>query len=107
MMLRPFHLACVSLVSAFGTNPESATAQSSISPAEAVGAAVSSAQDTPARIISDHIRRQGFPCDEPRQAEHDVQASRPNGAVWTLTCRNAKYRVTLIPDMAAKVELVK
>jgi hypothetical protein len=36
MMLRPFHLACVSLVIAFGTNPEGATAQSSISPTEAV-----------------------------------------------------------------------
>jgi hypothetical protein len=67
----------------------------------------SGAQDTPANIISDHIRRQGYACDEPRHAERDEQASRPNGAVWTLSCRNAKYRVTLIPDMAANVELIK
>ena len=67
----------------------------------------SAAQDTPTNIISDHIRRQGYACDEPRHAERDEQASRPNGAVWTLSCRNAKYRVTLIPDMAAKVELIK
>jgi gas vesicle protein len=60
-----------------------------------------------ANIISDHIRRQGYDCDEPRHAERDEQASRPNGAVWTLSCRNAKYRVTLIPDMAANVELIK
>ena len=36
------------------------------------------AADTPVSIISDHIRRQGYPCDEPRQAEHDRQASKPN-----------------------------
>jgi hypothetical protein len=65
------------------------------------------AQDTPANIISDHIRRQGYACDEPRHAERDEEASRPNGAVWTLRCRNAKYRVTLIPDMAANVEVIK
>jgi hypothetical protein len=65
------------------------------------------AQDTPVNIISDHIRRQGYACEEPRHAERDEKASRPNGAVWTLSCRNAKYRVTLIPDMAANVELIK
>ena len=65
------------------------------------------AQDTPANIISDQIRRQGFPCDEPRQARRDEQASRPNGAVWIMHCANVAYRVTLIPDMAAKVELIK
>jgi len=66
-----------------------------------------SAPDTPVTIISDHIRRQGYPCDAPRQAEHDQQASRPNEAVWFLRCKNASYRVTLIPDMAARVEVVK
>jgi hypothetical protein len=65
------------------------------------------APDTPVNIISDHIRRQGYSCDEPRQAQHDQQASRPNEAVWVLRCGNAAYRVTLIPDMAARVELVK
>jgi hypothetical protein len=65
------------------------------------------AADTPASIISARIRRQGYPCDEPRQAKHDRQASRPNVAVWILRCGNAAYRVKLIPDMAARVELVK
>src|SRR5262245_39345485 len=63
--------------------------------------------DTPVGIISDQIRRQGYACDEPRQAERDRQASRPNMTVWVLTCGNATYRVTLIPDMAAKVERLK
>jgi hypothetical protein len=60
--------------------------------------------ETPVNIISDQIRRQGFACDEPRQAERDPQASRPNETVWILRCGNATYRVTLIPDMAARVE---
>jgi hypothetical protein len=63
--------------------------------------------DTPVGIISDHIRRQGYTCDEPRQAERDREASRPNLTVWVLTCGNATYRVTLIPDMAARVERLK
>jgi hypothetical protein len=62
------------------------------------------AGDTPVNIISDQIRRQGFACDEPRQAERDRQASRPNETVWILRCGNATYRVTLVPDMAAHVE---
>ena len=40
-------------------------------------ASQSAAQDTPVSIISDHIRRQGYACDEPRQVERDRQASRP------------------------------
>ena len=62
------------------------------------------AGDTPVNIISDQIRRQGYACDEPRQAERDQEASRPNLTVWILRCGNANYRVTLIPDMAARVE---
>ena len=65
------------------------------------------AADTAVSIISDQIRRQGYACDEPRQAERDRAASRPNETVWILTCGNARYRVTLIPDMAARVEQLK
>jgi hypothetical protein len=70
-------------------------------------ASASSAQDAPENIISDQISRQGFACETPRRAVRDVAASRPNGAVWTLICRNATYRVTLVPDMAAHVERLK
>jgi hypothetical protein len=55
------------------------------------------AADTPASIIA---------CEEPRQAERDRQASRPNETVWILRCGSTTYRVTLIPDMAARLELV-
>ena len=42
--------------------------------------------DTPVGIISDHIRRQGYACEEPRHAERDQPASRPNETVWILRC---------------------
>ncbi len=65
------------------------------------------AQETPVSIIAAQIRQQGFTCEEPRRAERDVQASRPNEVVWTLICENTTYRVTLIPNMAARVEVRK
>jgi hypothetical protein len=65
------------------------------------------AGDTPANIISDQIRKQGYACDAPRRAERDRKASRPNLTVWVLRCGNATYRVTLVPDLAARVERLK
>jgi hypothetical protein len=71
----------------------------------AAGAAL--AQDTPMSIIAAQVRIQGHTCNDPRRAERDMQASRPNETVWTLTCENATYRVTLVPDMAARIEVKK
>ena len=65
------------------------------------------AQETPVGIIAAHIRMQGYTCDDPRQAERDAKASKPNETVWTLDCGNATYRVTLVPNMAARVEVKK
>jgi hypothetical protein len=65
-----------------------------------IGQAV--APDTRVTIISDHIGRQGYPCDEPRQAEHDQQASRPNDAVWFLRCQNA-LQIRLISTEGAQL----
>jgi hypothetical protein len=64
------------------------------------------APDTPVNIISDHIHRQGYFCDELRHAEREAHASRPHETVWILKCQGITYRVTLIADMAARVELV-
>jgi hypothetical protein len=58
----------------------------------------------PAQTIAAQIRMQGFRCDDPRDAQHEKQLSRPNEQVWVLRCGNATYRITLIPDMAARVE---
>ena len=59
--------------------------------------------DTPATIIAAQIRAQGYNCTLPVAAERDRQASAPNEAVWILSCGNARYRVRLVPDMAAQV----
>jgi hypothetical protein len=64
------------------------------------------AQEAPMDIIAAQIRSQGYPCDSPRSAERDATASAANETVWMLRCQNATYRVTLVPNLAAKVEKV-
>lgn len=65
-----------------------------------------SAQATAADIVAAHIRSQGYPCDAPQAAKRDPRASKPDEPVWLLTCANARYRVRLVPDMAAAVEQI-
>jgi hypothetical protein len=65
------------------------------------------AQGGSADIIAAKIRGQGYACDSPQSAECDATASTANEVVWMLRCQNAIYRVTLIPNMAAKVEKVE
>ena len=93
----------------FGEKPVGKVGRLPCTGSEVCGLRVSQAPagDAPVAIISDQIRRQGYACDEPRKAERDREASRPNLTVWVLTCGNATYRVTLIPDMAARVEQLK
>jgi hypothetical protein len=62
------------------------------------------AQEGPKDIIAAQIRSQGYACDSPQSAERDMAASTANETVWMLRCQNAGYRVTLIPNLAAKVE---
>ena len=69
-------------------------------------AVTAAAQQTPKEDIAAQIRDQGYQCDDPQSAERDEKASRPDEAVWILTCEGATYRVRLDPDMAAKVERI-
>jgi hypothetical protein len=72
----------------------------------AVGTAIAagpSGTDTQ-NILAAQLRDQGYACDQPQSAERDVQASTPDEAVWVVQCENDKYRMRLVPDMAAKVE---
>ena len=57
-------------------------------------------------ILAAQLRAQGYECSRPKSAERDVQASKPDEEVWIVQCENAKYRMRLDPDMAAKVERV-
>jgi hypothetical protein len=66
------------------------------------------AQQIPAETIQGmlaaQIRTQGFTCDKPIAARKNTKLSRPDRDVWVLKCSNAMYRITRVPDMAAKVE---
>ena len=57
-------------------------------------------------ILAAQLRDQGYACAQPQSAERDAQASTPDQAVWIVQCEDAKYRMRLIPDMAAKVERI-
>jgi hypothetical protein len=60
-----------------------------------------------AEIVAAQIRAQGYACTQPVAAERDQAASQPNATVWLLSCGNARYRVRLVPDMAAQVTQLK
>ena len=66
-------------------------------------AAESPGQDSE-NVLAAQLRDQGYACDQPKSAEQDVQASRPDEEVWIVQCENARYRMRLHPDMAAEVD---
>jgi hypothetical protein len=57
-------------------------------------------------IIAAKIRSQGFKCVNPTGAERDPEQSKPDEPVWLLHCQDQSYRVRLIPNQAAKVEML-
>ena len=62
--------------------------------------------EDPKNMLAVQLRDQGYQCDQPKSAERDVQGSKPDEEVWIVQCENAKYRMRLDPDMAAKVERI-
>jgi hypothetical protein len=68
------------------------------------GLAGAHAQESPKDIIAAHLRLQGYACDTPKSARRDRRASRPDEVVWMIDCRNARYRVRLVPNMADVIE---
>jgi hypothetical protein len=65
------------------------------------------ADETPTDILAARIRDQGYECLKPQGAKRDAAQSAPNETVWLLDCESGSYRVTLVPDLAAKVEQLK
>ena len=63
--------------------------------------------EKPQDELAAQVRLQGFACDKAKGAVRDSKRSRPDHAVWVLTCSNAVYRVSRAPDMAAKIEPVR
>ncbi len=58
-------------------------------------------------ILAAQIRDQGFACNKAKSAQLEAKQSAPNETVWILTCEDDTYRMTLVPDMGARVEKLK
>jgi hypothetical protein len=65
------------------------------------------AQETVQSMLAAQVRTQGFVCDKALGAAKDTKRSKPDRPVYVLKCSNANYRVSRVPDMAAKVEVVR
>ena len=67
-----------------------------------------SAQSTSTETLKDmlavQIRSQGFTCGKALDATQDMALSQPDRGVWVLKCDNASFRISRVPDMAAKIE---
>jgi hypothetical protein len=72
-----------------------------------IGSPAQAAGETPKGMLAAQIRMQGVACDKPLSAVRDAKRSRPDYAVWVLKCRNAIYRISRAPDMAAKIEQLR
>jgi hypothetical protein len=57
-------------------------------------------------IVAIQLRAQGIPCTSPSDAEKDKRDSRPDEMTWIISCKEATYRVTLIPHVGSKVEIL-
>jgi hypothetical protein len=86
--------------------PESSRNDSVDLPISTEPAAAAMAEEAPKEIVASQIRSQGYACDSPQNAERNMAASKAHEVVWVLDCQNARYRVTLVPNMAAKVDKV-
>ena len=64
------------------------------------------AEQTLPDLLAVQLRAQGYACDKPLKAERHDKLSKPDNEAWTLTCSNATYRVSRVPDLAAKVEKI-
>jgi len=62
------------------------------------------AQEDAKTVIATQVRAQQHPCGTPEKAVRDEVLSKPDAAVWILTCDNATYQVRLHPGMAADIK---
>lgn len=62
--------------------------------------------EPPMDLLATQLRDQGFACDHPDKADLDAKATRPNETVWVVECKGVRYRMTVVPDLAAKIEKI-
>ncbi len=70
----------------------------------ATNAFAESGIEPPMDLLASQIRDQGFACNKAENAKLEEGQSKPNETVWILKCENDSYRMTVVPNMAAKVE---
>jgi hypothetical protein len=70
----------------------------------ATGAVADTGIEPPMDLLATQLRDQGFACNHPESARLDKEASKPNGMVWIVACKGVEYRMTVVPDLAAKIE---
>lgn len=84
-------------------NAHSALVLAGVATASPLWLAPATAAEVPKDVIAVQLRKQGYECKNPKSAERDGTA-KADDSVWILACDGARYRVTLVPKMAAKVE---
>jgi hypothetical protein len=57
-------------------------------------------------VVSTVVRREGYRCDKPITATRDVADSVPEEEAWILKCKNATYRVRVVPHSLSPVEVL-
>ena len=67
---------------------------------------VSYAEDA-GTVVSTVVRREGYRCDKPITTTRDVADSVPEEEAWILKCKNATYRVRLLPHSLSHVEILQ
>lgn len=89
---RPMRNSIIFMASAIsaGLSASSAIAESGLEP--------------PMDLLAAQLRTQGFACDHPDSARLEKDASKPNAKVWIVACKGVHYRMTVVPDLAAKIE---
>jgi hypothetical protein len=60
--------------------------------------------EPPMDLLATQLRDQGFACDHPTSAKFEANTSKPNEKVWVVECKGVHYRMTVVPDLAAKIE---
>ena len=99
-------MECTSLMESQVTRMPALLLTAALGVVSSSASALAQASDEAADLVATQVREQGHDCSEPFEAAPDPKDSEVGERGWILTCANASYRVRLIPDMAAKVELI-
>ncbi|WP_424630433.1 hypothetical protein [Bradyrhizobium sp. SYSU BS000235] len=65
------------------------------------------ARATPKQSLAAQVRARGHACETPLVARKDRLRSRRDHADWVLTCSDARYRVVLVPNRAARITPIR